>query len=91
VIYQTNQAVDRSNTASNALNALVFAGVISIADAEFITERRGDLEYFETCQAHMEPKAWEAMMISADKCAVASFKERFGPEQGRKLFKIIDY
>ena len=79
------------NTASNTINALVFAGVITIADAEFITERRGDLEFFESQQAHMAPKAWEAMMISADKCAVASFKERFGPEQGRKLFKIIDY
>ena len=84
-------ASNLDNTASNTINALVFAGVISIADAEFITERRGDLEFFESRQAHMEPKAWEAMMISADKCAVASFKERFGPEQGRKLFKIIDY
>jgi hypothetical protein len=80
-----------SNTASNTINALVFAGVISITDAEFITARRCELDYFESRQAHMEPKAWEAMMISADKCAVASFKERFGPEQGRKLFKIIDY
>ena len=84
-------ASNLSNTASNTINALVFAGVITIADAEFITARRGDLEHFESCQAHMEPKAWEAMMISGDKCAVASFKERFGPEQGRKLFKIIDY
>ena len=80
-----------NNTASNTINSLVFAGVISIADAEFITERRAELDYFETRQAHMEPRAWQSMMLSADKCALAAFDERFGPDKGRKLFKVIDY
>ena len=45
-----------SNTASNTINALVFAGVITIADAEFITARRGDLEHFESSGASKCPR-----------------------------------
>lgn len=80
-----------SNAASFAIIALINAGDISTEDAKFIRERREELDHFESLQATWCPKEWMKLMLSAEACALAGFKERFGAERGRKLYAIIDY